>query len=160
MGSPPPRLREVVIRPEPAARPGAARVVGPGRRERGYLERISALAGELTLEGERRDGLRHVLEQRTAELETSLRVERGCQRRLDRLEERLDLERERLAQAERQHKRLALALGALQRENELLREQLQLPGALPQGRLEAGRSRKRRSRLAILLGLGGRSRRA
>ena len=159
MGSPPPRLREVVIRPEPAARPGAARVVGPGRRERGYLERISALAGELTLEGERRDGLRHVLEQRTAELDTSLRVERGCQRRIDRLEERIDRERERLAQAERQHKRLALALGALQRENEWLRERIELTGAARQDRLEAPR-RRVRSRLAALLGLGSRSRRA
>jgi chromosome segregation ATPase len=153
-------VREVVIRPEPGSPHGAARIVGPGRRERGYLERISALAGELALEGERREGLRRVLEQRAAELDTSLRVERGCQRRIDRLEERIDRERERLAQAERQHKRLALALGALQRENELLRERIGLAEAVPQGRLEAPRPGRRRSRLAALFAPGSRSRRA
>lgn len=89
------RVVEIV----PAPRPGPVRVVGPGRRERGYLERLAALEAELARE-------RRALE--AAEL-----LERGSTRRLDRLEE--------------QRGRLLVTLGALQRENELLRSHLALP---------------------------------
>jgi hypothetical protein len=105
--------------------------VGPGRRERGYLERIAAL--ETTSARAATDARRQADELRFARaaLELGQRVERGCQRRLDRLEERLDRREQELAQAHRSHKGMALALGALQRENELLRQRL---ASLPEPR--------------------------
>ena len=106
--------REVEIVPVP-------RVVGPGRRERAYLARVAALEGEL---------------------ETLSLVERGSARRLDRMEKKLAATREAALAVEQQEKRLILALGALQRENEILREKLALQLAPP----------KKRSVLARLLG--------
>lgn len=111
----------VELRPvaPPIARP---RVVGPGRLERGYLERIGALE----------EGLRRELDVRRAqerELETAALCERGATRAADRLErecERLEAERARTLAA---HNRMILALGSLQRENELLRERLVLAEA-------------------------------
>jgi len=94
-----------------------ARVVGPGRRERAYLERVAELESTLT--------------SRARELEASTRLERGCQRLIDRLEHHVDLDREQLAQLQQQQKQLILALGAAQREVEMLREQLQLAAAAP-----------------------------
>jgi hypothetical protein len=85
--------------------PMAPRVVGPGRRERAYLERL--------------DGLR-------AELEAASLVERGSARRLDRMERKLAAVREAAAALEQREHRLILALGAMQRENELLNERLVL----------------------------------
>ena len=97
------------------------RVVGPGRRERAYQLRIAGLESSL---------------------EAAALVERGSARRLDRMERKLDAVREVVEIQEKKEKRLILALGALQRENELLREKLAL-------RIEAP---ARRSLLARLLG--------
>jgi hypothetical protein len=85
--------------------PRVPRVIGPGRRERQYIERIA---------------------ERERALEAAALVERGSARRLDRMERKLDAVREAALAAEQREKRLILALGALQRENELLREKLAL----------------------------------
>ena len=79
------------------------RVVGPGRRERSYRARIAALYLDL--------------DERAAELETARLVERGTNRLIDRVE--AELERER-----HQQKRLLVAFGGLQRENEQLSAEL------------------------------------
>jgi hypothetical protein len=136
-----PALRDVELTPRPAAR---MRVVGPGRRERAYLERVRELEQRSDLLGR--------------ELDVSRRLERGCQRLIDRLEDRADADRERLAEAEQAQKRLVLALGALQRDNELLRERLALAGPAP-ARLSSGdratsraAARRRRTWLDRLLG--------
>jgi hypothetical protein len=102
-----------------------ARVVGPGRRERAYLARVAEL--EATLAAKAR------------ELDASTRLERGCQRLLDRLEHHVDLDREQLVQLQQQQKQLILALGAAQREVEMLREQLLLAAQAPR-QLRAGRA--------------------
>ena len=109
------------------------RIVGPGRRERDYQERLRGLASALEELREREAALGRELGERerlvasqARELDASTRLERGCQRLLDRLEERLGEDRARLAEAEQQQKRLILTLGALQRENELLRQRLEL----------------------------------
>lgn len=95
----------------------AARVVGPGRRERGYLDRLARLERSLA--------------EREVELDVSTRLERGCQRMLDRLEKQSDADRAQVAQLQQQQKQLILALGAAQREVEMLREQLQLAAEAP-----------------------------
>ncbi len=105
----------------PAARP---RVVGPGRREQGYREQI------LRLEAERACALAE--QARLGEqLEWSGRVERGSQRRAERLEGELRA-------SEEAQKRLLLALGAVQRENELLRQRVDALAAAPVAQLETG----------------------
>ena len=85
------------------------KLVGPGRKERAYLAQVAALEREV---------------------ETIGLVERGSARRLDRMERKLAATREAALVAQRdgeqKEKRLILALGALQRENELLREKLAL----------------------------------
>ena len=98
------------------------RRVGPGRVERGYQRRIEALEQAREREAARREGLAHELERARGELEVSARLERGLQRLADRLEERVET-------AAQREKRLILALGALQKENELLRERLALRAA-------------------------------
>ena len=106
--------REVEIRPVPPPVPRPVpRIVGPGRRERAYLARVAAL--EL-------------------EIETISLVERGSARRLDRMERKLAATREAALELEQKEKRLILALGALQRENEILREKLALQLAPPKKR--------------------------
>ncbi len=161
--------------PEASVLVPAARVVGPGRRERRYLERIADLrerveATERDLQASGREletRSRELataagrLQERERELEVSARVERGAARYVDRLEQRLDREREAARQLEQAQKRLALALGAVQRENELLRERL---AALAEGgagpRRLSGRPERRGSWLARMLGRrgGGRTR--
>jgi len=94
--------------------PPELRVVGPGRRERAYLARVAGLEGELV--------------RRTRELELSALVERGATRAADRLERELAARLRDRRALEAVQKRLILALGALQRENELLRAELALPG--------------------------------
>jgi len=117
MGEAPAReLATVVLTP--------VRRVGPGRLERGYQARIAELERaerEAALAAERARG----------ELEVAARLERGLQRLVDRQEERLEV-------ASSREKRLALALGAVQRENELLRQRLELAGGA-QARLPAAR---------------------
>ena len=111
--------------PASAPRGGAVeapRVVGPGRRERGYLARLENLE-------ERLSGAAAEQRKVESELETSLRLERGCQRLIDRMEVSWTEDRKRLDLAHAQQKRLVLTLGALQRENELLRERLELAAA-------------------------------
>lgn len=99
------------------------KVVGPGRREREYLARVG--------------GLESTLGERERELAAAALVERGSVRRLDRMERKLEAVREVVALQEQKEHRLILALGALQRENEILRERLALglterrPRALP-----------------------------
>src|SRR5690349_11729320 len=100
-------VEEYVLNPAPRG-PQVLRIVGPGRRERAYQERVGSLEREL---------------------EAASLVERGSARRLDRMERKLDAVREAALDLEQKEKRLILALGALQRENELLRERLAL--ALP-----------------------------
>jgi hypothetical protein len=87
----------------PVPRQGLPRVIGPGRIERGYRERIAALEGEL---------------------DTARLVERGSGRRLDRLEGELARSGEALAEAQQVERRLILALGAIQGENAELRRRL------------------------------------
>ncbi|MCP3916548.1 MAG: hypothetical protein GY711_13410 [bacterium] len=96
------------------------RVVGPGRKERSYRERIASLYLEL--------------DERSAELETAHLVERGTGRLIDRVEAELDRERH-------QQKRLLVALGGLQRENEQLAEELNRARARL-ARLDAPRERR------------------
>lgn len=106
--------REGVLVP---AGSGGARVIGPGRRERMYQRRVSELEGEVDRRATALATLRR-------ELEVTELVERGTGRLADRLEERLD-------GARQQANRLLVTLGALQRENEALRGELETA----QGRL-------------------------
>ena len=89
------------------------KLVGPGRKERAYLAKVAELEREI---------------------ETIGLVERGSARRLDRMERKLAATREAALVLEQKEKRLILALGALQRENELLREKLALQLTAPQPR--------------------------
>lgn len=89
------------------------KLVGPGRKERAYLAKVAALEREI---------------------ETVALVERGSARRLDRMERKLAANREAALVLEQKEKRLILALGALQRENELLREKLALQLTAPKPR--------------------------
>jgi len=116
--------------------PRGPRVVGPGRRERAYLEQLDALRRRLARTAERA----HHVER---ELDTSQRLERGCQRLIDRMENGWSQDRERLDAAQAQQKRLILAMGALQKENELLQRKLELAAAEP-ARLAAENSRASR----------------
>lgn len=98
------------------------RVVGPGRRERQYQQRVAALERDVELR-------ERELTLRTRELEVSALVERGAVRAATKLEHKLadaGAAAEKLQQAQN---RLLVALGALQRENELLRERLALATA-------------------------------
>lgn len=113
----------VEARSSTAADAAPARRVGPGRLERGYLARIEALEDARRAELERRREVELQLQRSHGALDLAGRLERGLQRLLDRQEVRLET-------AAQREKRLALALGAVQRENELLRRQLEL-GAAP-----------------------------
>jgi chromosome segregation ATPase len=112
----------------------AARIVGPGRRERAYLKRLEALGGLAERDRARAQELEFELRHYRGALETSQRVERGCQRRLDRMEDRLERREAELSEAHRVHKRLSLALGSVQREVELLRARLSIA---PPGQAQA-----------------------
>ena len=127
------------------------RVVGPGRRERGYLKRLEALSGLAERNHERARELERELRHSNRALETSQRVERGCQRRLDRMEQRLERRETELGEAHRAHKRLSLALGAVQREVELLRERLALAPQEQARALERGADKRPRGLWARLV---------
>lgn len=113
---------ELVPQSVPAAPRVPPRVVGPGRRERTYITRLENLQERLAGATEE-----HVQIKR--ELDTSVRLERGCQRLIDRMEVSWSEDRGRLDETQRQQKRLILSMGALQRENELLQERLELAAA-------------------------------
>lgn len=128
-----------VIVPQP--RPGAARIVGPGRREIAYLARVSGLEARLQeVEATRASQSRA--------LEAAALVDRGNSRRMDRLEGALGREREVVRALEQREKRWVLALGALQRENELLRERLAIGGGIQRPQIAGGRTGGARSRRA------------
>jgi hypothetical protein len=86
------------------------RVVGPGRFERDYQERIGVLSGRV-------DTLHRALEDAAL-------VERGTSRVADRLEAELEAARGRETEARHQLHRTLVLLGAAQREAEGLREAL------------------------------------
>lgn len=116
----------VEARSSTAAELAPARRVGPGRIERGYLARIESLEAARQAEQEGRRAVALELERSRGELSVAGHLERGLQRLLDRQEERLE-------HAGQREKRLALALGAVQRENELLRRRLELGGGGREG---------------------------
>jgi len=116
----------------PAGRP---RVVGPGRREQGYLEQIERLEAQRTQAEREREAAEAQRLRLAGELEWSARVERGSVRRAERLEDELRT-------SEEAQKRLLLALGAVQRENELLRRRVDALSASPVPQLEAGSGRR------------------
>jgi len=86
--------------------------VGPGRKERAYMEDIVAL-------GRRGAALSNSLRQARGELESALLIERGTQRFTDRLEERL-------ARTETQKARALVLVGSLQQEVAQMHSQLEL----------------------------------
>ncbi len=96
----------VTLWPRPPV--GLPRVVGPGRVERGYCERIEALDLRLAR-------ARH-------ELDLAALVERGSTRLLDRLEHEEERAQAELLRARTEENRLLVLLGALQRDNERLHE--------------------------------------
>ncbi|MCC6407573.1 MAG: hypothetical protein IT453_10415 [Planctomycetes bacterium] len=114
------------------------RIVGPGRRERDYLKRVAHLEDLLQYERERQ----RILER---ELDASVHVERGAQRRLDRLEERME-------QSHARERRLAALMGALQRDNELLRQRVLELESAAQTLLPASTEPARRGFWARLFG--------
>ena len=85
-------------------------VVGPGRKERDYRDRI------------------HTLEQQAQvtehALETASLIERGSRNLMDRMERQLDSSDEALERERAASRRVCVMLGALQRENEVMREEL------------------------------------
>ncbi len=119
----------------------ALRRIGPGRLERGYQARIGALEQSLEREEARERSLEHDLVRAQAELETAARIERGLQKLTDRMEGKLETSAQR-------EKRLILALGAIQKENELLRRQLALAAAPALQALPRARARERSRRTA------------
>ncbi len=107
---------EVVL--VPAGRGGhprgqGLRVVGPGRRERDYQERVERLEAHV-------DGLQR-------SLEDAALVERGVGRYADRLEAELAAAQHREAEVRQQLHRTLVLLGAAQREAEGLRAALAAP---------------------------------
>ena len=122
-----PESQDLLV-PFPRPRP-----VGPGRIELGLRQRVEEAVA-------REREARELAAARERELELLVRIERGSQRRLDRLEEAAQAAQAALEEAGQRENRLILALGALQRENELLRERAALAAA-PRSALPAGRRR-------------------
>lgn len=149
----PETIRTVVLRTadtDPSGEPvvllqqGAARVVGPGRRERAYQDRITGLETEREAADQARAGLR-------AEVEMARLVERGTGRLVDRLELALEQGQVELGEVRNQGHRLMVALGALQRENRGLRAEIErgeLERDRPDGaQLDGDRPERDRARL-------------
>ena len=86
------------------------KVVGPGRKERAYLDKIQALEQQARLN-------EHALENASL-------IERGSSNLLDRMEHQLESSDEALERERAASRRVCVMLGSLQRENELIREQL------------------------------------
>jgi hypothetical protein len=108
-----PGERDVELTPQ-------VRVVGPGRLERGYQERI----GRLERQASEKDDA----------LGAASLIERGTERYVDRLEQERRVDRERLLKVQAQGNRLLVAMGAMQQENERLVGELHRA----QGRIAAG----------------------
>ena len=105
----------VELQPAPAR---VLKVTGPGRRERDYQVRITDL--EHAAQKSARE-----IDARKRELEMAALVERGSSRLVTRVEGELGLIRQERDHLRQQGQRLVLTLGALQREAELLRKDLQ-----------------------------------
>ncbi len=88
------------------------RVIGPGRVERAYQEKISLLEREA--------------EVNERSLETAGLIERGSRHLLDRMERQMESSEEALKREREASRRVCVMLGALQREAEVLREELRL----------------------------------
>ena len=98
--------------------PGGPRVVGPGRRERTYQDRIAGLETEHEAASQSQAALE-------AQVEMARLVERGTSRLVDRLERSLEQGQAELGEVRSQGHRMMVALGALQRENRALRSELE-----------------------------------
>jgi hypothetical protein len=114
------------LQPQPPPPGWRPRVTGPGRIELGYRSELALREARLQEAARAAELLAKDLRATERALEASLQVERGCQRRLDRVEARLEERTQDLLASHAQQKRLSALIGALQRENELLREQLAL----------------------------------
>jgi hypothetical protein len=90
----------------------SVKVVGPGRKERTYLDRIRLLEEEAGV--------------KERSLETAGLIERGSLNLLDRMERQLDSGEEALERERAASRRVCVMLGALQRESEVLREELEV----------------------------------
>lgn len=121
---------EPVFEIQPPARRGTLRIVGPGRKERSYLEDLGRLKREV--------------EESARALEVANLVERGAARAMDRLEGEIASRRRDHQALLQDQRRLILALGAVQRENEILREKLVLRATAPRA-LGPARREKRAS---------------
>jgi hypothetical protein len=110
------------------------RVVGPGRVELAYQEKISLLEREAEV-SER-------------SLETASLVERGSRHLLDRMERQMDSSEEALNREREASRRVCVMLGALQREAEVLREEL----SLAQSKLSLLEAPRRKGLFQRLLG--------
>ncbi len=93
-----------------APSPVDLKIVGPGRRERVYQDRIRSLEKEASV-NERA-------------LETASLMERGSRNLMDRMERQLESSEEALDSERAASRRVCVMLGALQRENEVIREEL------------------------------------
>lgn len=87
------------------------RIIGPGRRERQYIENIEQLEREALV--------------KDSALDAATLVERGTERYVDRIEQERAADRERLQEVQAQGNRLLVAMGAMQKENERLVGELQ-----------------------------------
>jgi len=112
-----PATGEPIVELQPAPSQGL-RVTGPGRREREYQRRVQ----DLEHAADRAD---RELAAQQRELQVAALVERGSSRLVTRVEGELGMIRNERDELRQQGQRLVLTLGALQREAELLRGDLE-----------------------------------
>ncbi|MCH2107328.1 MAG: hypothetical protein MK291_11880 [Planctomycetes bacterium] len=86
------------------------KVVGPGRKERAYMDKIHDLEHQASLNEQA--------------LENASLIERGSSNLMDRMERQLESSDEALERERAASRRVCVMLGSLQRENEVIREQL------------------------------------
>ena len=130
--------------PEVLLRPVSLRVTGPGRKERAYQARIEVLEADA-------EAAACAHGEVSRELEVARLIERGTERLTDRLEAEAVRSKEQLERVQDQGKRLMVALGALQGENQVLRAELEAARSR-EHRLLARSPRPRKPLLARLLG--------
>jgi hypothetical protein len=116
------RLAVVGIVPRAPAAP--LKLVGPGRRERAYLERVAALEEERDRSRAQCTEIADRAKKMEAELDLVSLLERGAERRLNRAERELARSQAQVREIEQREHRLILALGALQNENQRLGAEL------------------------------------